>query len=179
MKNILAGLSFLVLITACKKKIDELPEPTQTGANTFGAKVDGSFFVPQGFGAFPANNILEAHWGTDRDLYINARNFASSPNEKEFELYIKSVRTPGVYPLNTTTSGYPSRAGSYGYYVKRNITPQNEWITSSQYTGSITITKVDTINQVVAGTFEFNAINLYNTPQAISVTEGRFDIKPN
>ena len=134
------------------------------------------FFVPQGFGPFPANNILEARFLPNRDLYINARNFASSPNEKELEIFIKGATTEGVYQLNSTTA-YPTTAVSYAYYVKRNITPQNEWITSASYTGAVTITKIDTVNHFVSGTFQFNAINLYNSPQPVSVTEGRFDVK--
>jgi hypothetical protein len=176
MKKILIAFSISFLLVSCKKEITELPPATQTGANTFGAKVDGSFFTPQGFGPFPANDILEARFLPNRDLYINARNFASSPNEKEFELFIKGATTIGTYQLNTTTN-YPTTAVSYGYYVKRNITPQNEWITSAAYSGSVTITKIDSVNHFVSGTFQFNAINLYNAPQPMSVTEGRFDVK--
>ncbi len=177
MKKILINLVALVVLISCKKKVDELPPITQTGAHTFGAKVDGSLFVPQGFGPFPANDILEAHFISNQDLYINARNFASSPNEKEFELFIKGITGPGTYLLNSNTPGSPNTSVSYGYYVKRNVTPENEWITNTQYTGSVTITKVDTVNNFVSGTFQFNAINKYNTPQPISVTEGRFDVK--
>jgi Family of unknown function (DUF6252) len=176
MKKIIIVFSVLFLLISCKKEISELPAATETGANTFGARVDGSLFVPQGFGPFPANDILEARFMPNHDLYINARNFASSPNEKEFEIFIKGVTAPGTYPLNTTTA-YPTTTVSYGYYVKRNMTPQNEWITSATYTGSVTITKIDMINYFVSGTFRFNAINLYNTPQPLSVTEGRFDVK--
>ena len=60
MKNCLPFLLVLFLFTACKKEITELPPATQTGANTFGAKVNGEFWIPQGFGPIPANDILEA-----------------------------------------------------------------------------------------------------------------------
>jgi hypothetical protein len=153
-----------------------LPEPTQTGANSFGAKVNGVLWAPQGFGAFPANDILEARMLPDKDIYINARNFSSSPNETEFQIFLKRVISPGTYPLNTTV-GFPSSDASYAYFVKRNITPKNEWLTSADYTGSVTITRIDTIALVVSGSFHFNALNLYNAPEAMTVTEGRFDIK--
>lgn len=176
MKNICVVLSVLFLLAACKKEVDELPPATQTGANTFGAKVDGKFWVPQGFGAFPANDILEARFTGPNSIIINARNFAKSPTETEFEIYLANVTGPGTYALNTSVT----RAGatsSYGYYVKRELTPQNEWITSSAYTGTVTITRLDVANNIVSGTFQFNALNIYNTPQPISVTEGRFDLK--
>ena len=165
----------LFLFVACKKKIDELPAPTQTGSNTFGAKVNGNLWAPQGFGPFPANDILEVRMTAPDAVMINARNFASSPNETEFEIFISDVTGPGTYLLNNNVP----RGGfsSYGYYVKRNFTPDNEWLTSSAHGGSVTITRLDLANKVVAGTFQFEAMNLYNAPNLLSVTEGRFDLK--
>jgi hypothetical protein len=168
MNKILLGVLFAFLFISCKKTVDELPPVTQTGADTFGAKVNGNYFVPQGFGPFPANNLLQARIMPNNDIFINARNFASSPNEKEFELYIKNAATPGVYPLNGT--------GSYGYYVKRTLTPENEWKTNATYTGTINLTVIDRVNKFVSGTFEFDAININNDPEPLTVTEGRFDI---
>lgn len=163
-------------MAACNKNVDELPAATQTGANTFGAKVDGNFWVPQGFGVIPANDILEARFTSPTSIIINARNFSKSPTETEFEIFLSNVTGPGTYSLNTDVT----RAGatsSYAYYVKRELTPQNEWITSSSYTGTVTITRLDVTNKVVSGTFQFTALNIYNTPQPINVTEGRFDLK--
>ncbi len=175
MNKILITCLSLFLFTACNKEVEELPPATQTGANTFGAKVDGKFWVPQGFGAFPANDILEARMTGSTHLLINARNFASSPTETEFEILVSGITGPGTYQLNNTVS-LPAST-SYGYYVKRKISPENEWLTSSTYTGSVTLTRLDTIAKVVSGTFQFNALNIYNTPQPLSVTEGRFDLK--
>lgn len=170
---------YIILMSAmlfsCKKETSELPPATQIGANTFGCRVDGEFWVPSGFGIVPTAPILEARFVAD-DLYINARNFSTSPTETEFEIFIKGVTATGDYLLNTTT-GYPGGSVSYGYYVHRRFTPDNEWITSAQYTGTVTITKIDTITRFVSGTFGFNAINLYNTSQLLAVTEGRFDVR--
>ncbi len=179
MKKILtAALSILLLTTACKKEVTELPPSTQTGANTFGAKVNGQIWGPQGFGPIPANDILEARLMPNKDIIINARNFASSPNEFEFEIYLKNVTAPGAYQLNQTVP-YPTSAANYGYYVKRNLTPKNEWITSATNTGVVNITRIDSVAMIVSGTFQFNALNLYNNPEPLTVTEGRFDIKMN
>lgn len=175
MKRILITLSIIALLSACKKEIKELPDPTQSGANTFGAKVNGNLWAPQGFGPFPANDILESIIVNNR-LKINARNFASSPNETEFEINVDNVTGPGTYPLNMDVS-HPSFTGSYAYYVKRQISPQNEWITSSANGGTVTITKLDLPNKIISGSFQFTAMNLYNTPELLTVTEGRFDLK--
>jgi hypothetical protein len=171
---------YFIIMTAtlfsCKKEVSELPPATQTGANTFGCKVDGKFWVPAGFGIVPTAPKLEARFAGN-DLIINARNFSSSPTETEFEIFIKDVTDNGNYVLNTTTSYPANLSTSYAYYVHRRFTPDNEWITSSLYSGTVTITKIDSINHFVSGTFQFQAINLYNAPQPINVTEGRFDVK--
>ena len=164
------------MLFSCKKEVTELPAATQTGANTFGCKLNGDFWVPAGFGIVPTAPTLEARFGST-DLYINARNFSSSPTESEFEIFIKDATHTGSYTLNTG-AGYPTTfTSNYAYYVHRRINPDNEWITASPYTGSVTITKIDSINHFVSGTFQFQAINIYNSPQPINVTEGRFDVR--
>ena len=170
-------LAVFILFVSCKKAVSDLPVPTQTGANTFGCKVDGQFWVPAGFGIVPTSPILEARYLPGWDIIINARNFSSSPTESEFEIHLKSVKTAGLYLLNSNTDKYPSQTGNYAYYVLRKILPLNEWITDTQYTGQVEVTKTDTLNKIISGTFQFTATNLYNTPQPISVTEGRFDVR--
>lgn len=177
MKNLfIITVFFAVGAVSCNKEIKDLPPATDTGSNTFGAKVNGNLWKPQGFGPFPANDILESTVAGN-DIQIWARNFASSPNETEFYLLIKDVTGPGIYQLDQTIPSHPYPNVSYGYYVKRNVTPQNEWSTSATYTGTVTITKFDKTAKIASGTFQFNAINMYNAPEPLTVTEGRFDVK--
>lgn len=175
MKTLLPIFAATLVFISCSKEVSELPPATQTGANTFGAKVNGKFWVPQGFGPLPANDILEARMAGN-DIVINARNFSSSPTETEFELRLINVTAPGIIQLNADVS-HPTFENSYAYYVKRNFTPINEWITTSSATGSVTITRIDTVNMIVSGTFQFDMINMYNNPEPLSVTEGRFDLR--
>jgi len=163
-----------LVLFSCKKEITELPPATQSGANTFGCKIDGGFWVPGGGIAATAPKLEARIVGSE--LYINARNFSSSPTESEFEIYIKDLTATGSYTLSTGAY-HPDYSNNYAYYVHRKFTPDNEWVTTPPYTGTVTITKIDSVNHFVSGTFEFQAINLYNTPQPISVTEGRFDVK--
>ncbi len=160
---------------SCKKEVSDLPAATQTGANTFGVKVNGEFWAPQGFGPIPANDILEAAM-LGNDIRINARNFASSPNETEFAIYIQNVLAPGTYILNANAS-HPSTSSSYGYFVKRRLTPISEWITSSSKTGTVNITKIDRTARIVSGSFEFTGNPLIAGDAPLVVTEGRFDLK--
>jgi hypothetical protein len=175
MKNILAILTIAIILTACKKSIDELPEATQTGANAFGLRLDGAFWVPQKFAGINTPILKVQLLGND--IRINAMNFASEPLETEFEIYLKNATATGVYQLNQNTDIYPSTAGSYAYYVKRRLNPLNEWITSSKYPGTVTLTKLDLANRIVSGTFEFTAGSIDSSASPITVTEGRFDLK--
>jgi hypothetical protein len=178
MKNILLLLSLLIIFTGCKKSIDVLPEPTQSGANTFGLKLNGEFWVPQKFAGINAPVLKAQLAGANiNDIMITAQNFASEPLESQFTLYIKNVTGPGVYELNQNTDIYPGVLGSYAYYVRRKINPLNEWITSAQNTGSVTITKWDLTNNIVSGTFEFKAGSIDNSSEPINITDGRFDIR--
>lgn len=178
MKSILIVVASLLLIAGCKKSVDELPEATQSGANTFGLKLDGKFWVPQKFVGINAPILKAQLYGANAtDLLITAQNFASEPLESQFNLYVKDITGPGTYQLNQNTDIYPGASGNYAYYVRRKINPLNEWITNAEYTGTVTITKWDLANSIVSGTFEFNARSMDNSEQPINVTEGRFDIR--
>lgn len=177
MKNFLLALIALAIFCGCKKDVDELPAATETGANTFGAKIDGELWVPQKFGIAPTTPIVEARFGGNNSVFINARNFSSSPTETEFEIHIKNITGPGTYQLNQATNKYPDESASYGYYVKRKFMPLNEWITSNQYTGNVVVTKYDIPNKIISGTFSFTAGSTDNTAEPLIVTDGRFDVK--
>src|SRR4029079_17335268 len=127
MKNILTILSCLVILSSCKKNIDELPEASQSGANTFGLKLNGEMWVPQK-AVVSGAPILEVRYSGTGGVFINARNFASSPNETEFEIYLQNISGPGSFSLNQVTANYPNHVASYGYYIKRKFMPENEWI---------------------------------------------------
>lgn len=162
-------------LTACNKEIDELPPATETGANTFGAKVNGANWVPARFGILPADDLLEARFNSPGSLIITAKNFSASPKETQFEIQVVGVDGPGTYSMNKNV--VRPTADGFAYYVRRVLTPEDEWITDPTYTGSMTITKLDTHNKIVSGTFEFKAGSLINAGGVLTVTDGRFDIK--
>ena len=175
-RNILLGGLLLLGLTACNKDVDELPPQTETGANTFGAKVNGVYWVPARFGILPADDLLEARFNSPGSLLITAKNFSASPKETQFEIQIVGVDGPGTYLMNKSVVR-PTAAEPYAYYVRRVLTPEDEWITDTQYTGTVTITKLDTHNKIVAGTFEFQAGSTVNAGGVLTVSDGRFDIK--
>src|SRR5688500_9777124 len=169
MKKIIALLAVVLFFSSCKKDISALPDAPGTGSEKFGAAINGKLWAPQKFGIMPSAQILEARYEPDYSVVINARNFASSPKESEFEIRLKNVTAPGVYLLN-------GESGNSAYYVERKISPTGEWKTDAKYTGQVTITVNDRVNRIIAGTFEFQAGSLYGAAP-ISVTSGRFDVK--
>ena len=177
MKKLTILLCTALFLTACEKDIEALPDATQTGANTFGAKVDGALWVPQKSPLSSSDMLLEAVVNGTGSLLINARNFSASPNETEFEILLKNFTGPGTYTLNSATPKYPYETASYGYFIKRNFMPLNEWMTTSTHSGSVTVSKYDEAAGIVSGTFEFDGKSIDSSAQTLKVTEGRFDIK--
>src|SRR5688500_3071463 len=112
MKNLFFIVLATFVLSSCKKDVDELPEATQTGAHTLGARIKGELWVPAGFGIAPTSDILTARFDVNNSILIQAKNFASEPLEKELEIYIKNITGTGVYQLDTDTGPYPSPSGS-------------------------------------------------------------------
>ena len=169
MRRLVAFFAVVLLFVSCKKDINELPDAPGTGSEVFGASVNGKLWIPQKFGIVPTAQILEANYEPSNSVIINARNFASSPTESEFEFRLKNINGPGVYALGGDSE-------NSAYYVERKFTPTDEWKTNQQFTGTITITVDDRIKRILAGSFQFRAASLYNN-DPITVTDGRFDLK--
>lgn len=166
----------LFFFASCKKEITNLPDETQTGAGTFGAKINGENWGPLKAGILPTAPILESHYGADQSIFINAQNFSHTPIETEMEIYVKHLTGPGTYSLNQTTEAYPNESASYAYYVKRNLNVEDEWITSASATGQVVVTRYDSASRIVSGTFQFTAAAHYGSAP-VTVTEGRFDVQ--
>jgi len=59
-----------------------------------------------------------------------------------------------------------------GFYL--NINSSQSSNTDENYTGELTITKLDFTNHIVSGTFWYNIKNPY-TNETVEIREGRFD----
>ncbi|MEP6583513.1 MAG: DUF6252 family protein [Ginsengibacter sp.] len=152
---------------SCQK--EKLPKLTEEGKNTFGCKINGKNWVPHGTGGFGgADPVYGGFFENINTIYIRAYN----DNESVF-LYAKNIFTTGEYPLNFTTTPMPDNLypENYGMYLIEN----NSFITTSVYTGKITISNRDTTNKIVSGTFEFTGVD--KTGNTTRISDGRFDIK--
>ena len=174
---LLLAASFILLSSSCKKNksdnpIDQLPPETQTGANTFGCLVDGKVFLPKGdpFGG----PIIKAQY-----QFVNGKQgFGISGRRSDGEtgqlvgIIGDSVRVEiGTFNLTSLSAG--KFRGGYTYSDLTNPIGIS-YYTNEIQTGQLTIKKFDIINQIVSGTFWFDAKN--SSGQIVQVREGRFDL---
>ena len=170
--------------SSCKKDVDptsQLPPATQTGANTFGAVINGQAWVPNGKSTVPATKPINGGYigesiGVPK-YTVHIRTYAS--DRSGATLYVKSVTKPGRYPLSFDTGNFTTYyAKNYGAYDISGATtddPDYSYITTSQVTGFVDFVVADTLTTQLSGTFEFEGID-FPSGKKIKVTNGRFDL---
>ncbi len=145
--------------------IDQLPVATQTGKNTFGCLLDGEAFLPVG-GNNPLDCVYQfvnggyyfALQGNKRDSNNNLLAIACSTDDLEIE-------EGQTYNLVENFQG-----NAFGRHNFNTLA----YFTSQTRSGELIITKLDQTNQIVSGTFWFDAVN--NDGEIVEVREGRFDM---
>lgn len=170
-KNILL-LVFAIGMTmaSCVKDLDEkLPSASQTGANTFGCKIEGKNWVPNGthdiFVSIPALTATIYQIQGIKYLYISARKDPSAFNNEEdsyddMDIDLKLPSTPGETILDKTCGSCDLFCPYSSMRLKiKGLLSSGCYITDSTHHGKIHFTKIDTLNRIVSGTFEFIATN--------------------
>ena len=147
--------------------VDQLPKATQTGEGTFACLVDGKPFIDKSGGWFNCfYQYVDDGWhfgiqGRDKINDITSVNIATNN---------KKINENIIYHFMDRNDG--NIWGGVGF------SPQNGGFlflnTDEQYTGELTITKLDFESYIVSGTFWFNLKNPF-TGDTIKIREGRFD----
>jgi hypothetical protein len=174
--KLLLSLLLFCFCLGCKKE-EVLPKATQNGANTIGCKINGKNCVADEGGCFSCKKYSL--------LYTHGKHFVLSANQIKDEdnstvqIGLEKLTSTGAYNLNVLTDSYPRSTNikNFGSFERNKPSPFKEFITNPAFGGTVDITRVDTINRIVAGTFEFTAENLDGSGETIKVTDGRFDIK--
>ncbi len=187
MKRLLSFLTVLLLFiclssSSCKKDkskspVDQLPPETQTGANTFGCLVDGKAFKPAG-SALSGPNLA----CTYQYIYLGSSSgyvFGLHADNKKDPCDISGIGL-GIDSSLVIEGNYilkNAKKGQFGadFIVNKCFNPLIIYSTSDIVTGLLTIKKMDTINQIVSGTFWFDAVN--DNGDIVKVTDGRFDVR--
>jgi hypothetical protein len=155
---------------------DTLPPITTEGLNTAGCLIDGEVWLPKPGGAFKPAIDCEYYpriegsdprrWGV---LQLDLANY----NQSNY-MYIgyDSLYTIGsktIYLNGNSVSGSVGGGAEFR-------TSQLFW-TTKNINNKLIILKLDTINQIISGTFQFDAINENDNNDTIKIREGRFDVK--
>lgn len=165
-------LALSSLFAACKKdspqdELSKLPPTTQTGANTFGCLVNGKAWMPAGGGVF--DNLLSVIYDPTfqgGNLSIRAKKIMNGTTTR-ITLNGDSINFVGVYPLLLHSH--------FNVVYSDQINCDFHTYYDTPLSGSLNISKFDTTNRIISGTFSFKVSTA--GCGIIDVTEGRFDVK--
>lgn len=169
----------LALLPACQKASLEfsLTPATQQGANTLSCLVDDRVYQAYGrrctdFGNTCEERLEVKYHAKKGRLTINSV-LSTTERDERLALTCDSVFTLGVVAGNQQPFSY--RLAGLGYTDHKL-----NYSTADPTRTRITITRLDTVNHIIAGTFEGYLKGLLINPttekRAVSVTEGRFDV---
>jgi hypothetical protein len=160
------------------QELAKLPPYTEVGAGTFGCLLNGKAFIPSTCCGDFFNPPLPK-WRSDYYLN-NSTYFIGAINRISKDLPYYELGLNVIYKL---TDSLPKKINiQEGVFLEKSgggVTYSLTGEYSTQYntynpsSGSFIINFVDTINQIISGTFEFNAATETDT---ITITDGRFDL---
>ncbi|MGV7108178.1 hypothetical protein [Flavobacterium sp. U410] len=170
MKKIVLLVLAAFTLGCCNKDDDSnasLPPATQTGAGTFACYVNGEAFIDTSGGWF---NCFYQY--VDGEYYFSISGYDENLTPISISLGTrkKTISQGEVLELLEDING--NAIG--GAFFKTSSTDGLSSNTDSQYTGELTITKLDFTNHIVSGTFWFDVQHPV-TGERIEIREGRFD----
>jgi len=167
------------LASNCKKSklappIDQIPAITMEGKNTFGCLIDGEAFKPKGnFSVSSGHCFYQKIYSSDVGYSFVVNAYRDGPNctGKQVSLNVDSLKLEHgkTYQLGAVKTG-----DSYGkHFWSKNCSQIVFYETTEMIGGELKIIFLDTINQIVSGTFWFDA--LAPDGDTVHIREGRFD----
>lgn len=182
MQRVLLAFTLLTAISmSCRKNsdnnADSFPAETQEGKNTLGCYINDTAFI-SGTILFGQVRPVNVSYYRDSTTYYKAGFLSIGGIDARYFLDIAGdivinklqVFGPGEYNLqHVANCGSNYGCDDIGYHnAKTNKTYFAE-------SGKLIITKLDTINNIVSGRFNFVAKD--TTGNRIQITNGRFDAK--
>ena len=179
MKTALLPLALLLALAACKKDDpNALPDATQEGKNTAGWLLDGKAWVPK-TNSISTGRPVYGYWRKTRggnSLSLSFRQF-SRQEDWAASFFLPDIRQAGTFVLNqlpAITSGLNSTG--YGQFYQQRPTPSVDYYTGPDAPGQLFITRFDTVQNIVSGTFEMSPREA-GTGATVAITQGRFDLR--
>lgn len=182
MKTILCvAIAAISVMTSCKKK-DVNPLPS--GKNTFTCQIDGKEFSPKIPVTILSTSVALRAYRTDNKGGFVVQ--AQDPFNK-LEFYLSTTQGAGTYTVGYARGAIPyaPNPDSYAAYTRyKPLSPGDDpyntplpprFYTDAVNTGTMTLTRMDTVARIAGGTFEYTAREA-TTGKLVCVTNGKFDV---
>ena len=183
-KTALLASVIILFLSSCRKNIippNSLPQITQTGQNTLGFLLDNKVWVNFGRRCTIAgcnDNKVIAHLykqpNGDFDLEVMADyTILSEITDQSFFFYTTNVTTTGAFFLDSNLDrGMKFIASRYTQsYKEYKVKEINSCV--------LTISRFDTTNKIISGSFKGILHNPSNSNDSIKIESGRFDTQLN
>lgn len=161
---LLIAACLCLLLVSCRK--DRLTKATDTGANTFSCKVNGTVFLPKSSSLFSSDPVFVSNLPINGFIVQGSQNNGSDGFSYSIAIAMPYLTRSGTYEL----TDYP-----YGEY-RVKVSGGARYRTNPSHTGTVTITRCDLTNRIYSGTFALTAVD-DSTGKTIAITKGRFDVK--
>ena len=150
--------------------IDQLPQATQTGANTVGCLVNGNVYLPSKRGL---NSPVNCFYQFDNGEFFFTMGFSDDVNFGP-TVFFQTKRITLIegqsYILSKNMIDDADFTGGGGMYW---LDIEKISYTNTIKTGELKITRIDLQNSIISGTFWFDAVN--EEGEIVEIREGRFD----
>ncbi|UOR05299.1 hypothetical protein MUN82_20495 [Hymenobacter aerilatus] len=183
MKTVLcAGAIVLCLLTGCEKDpFNRLPNATQKGKNTAGFLLEGEAWLPEGKFLTSTRNPVSGFWRkTPRGSSLGLSFLQVNSAKARFsgvDIYLVGIRQPGTYSLQQEPDiNLGERRQGYASFFISQPAPSIQYYTGPTAPGTVTITRLDTINRIASGTFDLTLLEDGGT-RTVRITKGRFDVR--
>lgn len=165
-KTLLVCIAYFLL--TCVKTVSPvtLPDSTQEGRNTFGCLIGDQVWLPKStLNIFYQQTPIAAYYDrATHSILIQTNRYQDSEGKSGFTFKFKAAPP---YSLLQSDYGVPT---GISYFDNDDIYRASP--TATQWT----VTRLDTIRQVVAGSFSTVVIG-QNTQKQLRVSKGVFDLK--
>ena len=169
----------------CKKNVPAagLPAITDQGKNTFGFKLNGNTWIPYydcGLFTGPTSALIFLVYRDTSGNYTWPLGFdlraqrVSTNSTDYFEMKPRFSLSP--YPTYISHTG--NMFDSLEITFKRGFCCDTYSAFSNYSPGFVNVTKLDTANKIMSGTFSFNLYTyIGQVLDSVVITDGRFDLK--
>ena len=162
----LGVILFSSSFSSCQKEdLNILPAESQSGKNTFGCYVDDQLFVRP----YPNLSWVSAFYDREtKSVTINS----TSKELGTIYIYLTELQINKKNNVNQAGYTYHSKPvalsnGHTQYYL---------YTYSNTDIQSVYLTKFDTINKIISGTFDLKLKSEDDSTKAVKLTQGRFDL---